>query len=46
MSTLCGMRRRGLHTHEAIRDFCERIGVSKANSVVDFALLEACIKKI
>ncbi len=45
MSTLCGMRRRVTHT-EAIRDFCERIGVSKANSVVDFALLEACIKKI
>lgn len=43
MSTLCGMRRRG-YTPEAIRDFCERIGVSKANSVVDFALLEACIR--
>ena len=38
MSTLCGMRRRG-YTPEAIRDFCERIGVSKANSVVDFAFL-------
>ena len=44
MSTLCGMRRRG-YTPEAIRDFCERIGVSKANSVVDFALLEACIRE-
>jgi glutaminyl-tRNA synthetase len=43
MSTLCGMRRRG-YTAEAIRDFCERIGVSKANSVIDFALLEACIR--
>lgn len=43
MSTLCGMRRRG-YTPEAIRDFCERIGVSKANSVIDFALLEACIR--
>lgn len=44
MSTLCGMRRRG-YPAEAIRDFCERIGVSKANSVVDFALLEACVRE-
>ncbi|MCH5210621.1 MAG: glutamine--tRNA ligase/YqeY domain fusion protein [Oscillospiraceae bacterium] len=44
MSTLCGMRRRG-YTPEAIRDFCERIGVAKANSVVDFALLEACLRE-
>ena len=44
MSTLCGMRRRG-YTAEAIRDFCERIGVSKANSVIDFAMLEACIRE-
>lgn len=43
MSTLCGMRRRG-YTPEAIRDFCERIGVSKANSVIDFAMLEACVR--
>ncbi|MCH5212287.1 MAG: glutamine--tRNA ligase/YqeY domain fusion protein [Oscillospiraceae bacterium] len=43
MSTLCGMRRRG-YTPEAIRDFCERIGVAKANSVIDFAMLEACIR--
>ena len=43
MSTLCGMRRRG-YTPAAIRDFCERIGVSKANSVIDFALLEACLR--
>ncbi len=43
MSTLCGMRRRG-YTPAAIRDFCERIGVSKANSVIDFAMLEACIR--
>ena len=35
----------GGYTPEAIRDFCERIGVSKANSVVDFALLEACIRE-
>ncbi len=44
MSTLCGMRRRG-YTPEAIRDFCERIGVAKANSVIDFAILEACIRE-
>ncbi len=43
MSTLCGMRRRG-YTPAAIRDFCDRIGVAKANSVIDFALLEACIR--
>ncbi|MDD6484399.1 MAG: glutamine--tRNA ligase/YqeY domain fusion protein [Clostridiales bacterium] len=44
MSTLCGMRRRG-YTPEAIRDFCDRIGVAKSNSVIDFALLEACIRE-
>lgn len=43
MATLCGLRRRG-YPAEAIRDFCERIGVAKANSVVDFALLEACVR--
>ena len=44
MSTLCGMRRRG-YTPAAIRDFCERIGVAKANSVIDFAMLEACVRE-
>ena len=44
MSTLCGMRRRG-YTPESIRDFCDRIGVAKANSVIDFAILEACIRE-
>ena len=44
MSTLCGMRRRG-YTPASIRDFCERIGVSKVNSVIDFALLEACLRE-
>ena len=38
------MRRRG-YTPEAIRDFCERIGVSKAYSVIDFAMLEACVRE-
>ena len=43
MVTLSGMRRRG-YPAEAIRDFCDRIGVSKAHSVIDFALLEACVR--
>ncbi len=43
MATISGMRRRG-YPPEAIRDFCERIGVSKAYSVIDFALLEACVR--
>ncbi len=44
MPTLSGFRRRG-YTPEAIRNFCERIGVSKANSVVDIAMLEHCIRE-
>jgi len=44
MSTLCGMRRRG-YTPEAIRDFCDRIGVAKSNSVVDMNLLEHCVRE-
>lgn len=43
MATISGMRRRG-YPAEAIRDFCEKIGVSKAYSVVDFALLESCVR--
>ncbi len=43
MPTISGLRRRGF-TPESIRDFCERIGVSKANSVVDSGLLEYCIR--
>ena len=43
MSTLCGMRRRGFPP-EAILDFVSRIGVAKANSVVDFAMLEHCVR--
>ena len=42
--TLSGIRRRG-YTPESIRKFCEMIGVSKANSVVDTALLEHCIRE-
>ena len=44
MGTLCGMRRRG-YSAEAIRDFCDRIGVAKANSVIEFSLLEACVRE-
>jgi glutaminyl-tRNA synthetase len=43
MVTLCGMRRRG-YPPEAIRDFVERVGVAKAYSVVDYGLLEACVR--
>ncbi len=44
MPTISGMRRRG-YTPEAIRDFCERIGVAKTSSTVDVALLEHCIRE-
>jgi glutaminyl-tRNA synthetase len=44
LPTLAGLRRRGF-TPEAIRDFCERIGVAKANSMVDSALLEHCLRE-
>lgn len=43
MATICGMRRRG-YPAEAIREFCEKIGVSKAYSVIDFAMLESCVR--
>jgi glutaminyl-tRNA synthetase len=44
MPTLAGIRRRG-YTPEAIRTFCERIGVAKRNSVVDIAMLEHCLRE-
>lgn len=44
MPTISGLRRRG-YTPEAIRDFCERIGVAKRNSIVDIALLEHCVRE-
>ncbi|MDP2315576.1 MAG: glutamine--tRNA ligase/YqeY domain fusion protein [Pseudomonadota bacterium] len=43
MPTLAGLRRRGV-TPEAIREFCERIGVAKANSVVDIEALDAAVR--
>lgn len=45
MATLSGMRRRG-YPAKAIRDFCEKIGVSKAYSVVDMGLLESCVRDV
>jgi len=44
MPTISGFRRRG-YTPESIRNFCELIGVAKANSIVDFALLEHCLRE-
>jgi len=44
MPTLAGLRRRGVPP-EAIRDFCQRIGVAKRDSLVDIALLEHCIRE-
>lgn len=43
MPTIAGLRRRG-YTPESLRDFCERIGISKSDGVVDFGLLEFCIR--
>ena len=44
MPTISGLRRRGF-TPKAIRDFCERIGVAKSNSTVDYELLEHCVRE-
>jgi glutaminyl-tRNA synthetase len=44
MPTISGLRRRG-YTPAAIRNFCELIGVAKANSIVDMALLEDCVRE-
>jgi glutaminyl-tRNA synthetase len=44
MPTISGLRRRG-YTAESIREFCDRIGVAKANSTVDIALLEHCLRE-
>jgi glutaminyl-tRNA synthetase len=44
MPTLAGLRRRG-YTPESIRDFCERIGVTKAANLVEVALLEHCLRE-
>jgi len=44
MPTISGLRRRG-YTPESIRDFCDRIGVAKADSTVEHALLESCLRQ-
>ena len=44
MPTLCGLRRRG-YTARSIRNFCERIGVSKAASTVEYGFLEHCLRE-
>jgi glutaminyl-tRNA synthetase len=44
MPTLSGIRRRG-YTPEALRDFCERIGVARCDNMVEFALLEHCVRE-
>jgi glutaminyl-tRNA synthetase len=44
MPTISGFRQRG-YTPESIRNFCDRIGVAKSNSVVDLALLEYCLRE-
>lgn len=44
MPTIAGLRRRG-YTPESIRDFCERVGIAKANSLVDMALMEHCVRE-
>jgi glutaminyl-tRNA synthetase len=44
MPTICGMRERG-YTPAAIKDFCERIGVAKSNSLVDVNMLEHCVRE-
>ena len=44
MPTICGMRRRG-YTPDAIRDFCSRIGVARAENLVEYSLLEFCVRE-
>ncbi len=44
MPTIAGMRRRG-YTPESIRNFCERIGVAKNESLIDISLLEHCVRE-
>jgi len=44
LPTLSGMRRRG-YTPEAVRNFCEKIGVGRRENIVDLALLEYCVRE-
>ena len=44
MPTICGMRRRGF-TAESIRNFCDRIGIARRDNMIDFSLLEFCLRE-
>ena len=44
MPTICGLRRRG-YTPESIRNFAERVGVAKRDNVIEYSLLEFCIRE-
>ena len=44
MPTLCGMRRRG-YTPRSIRNFCERVGVTKSDNTIEYAFLEYCLRE-
>lgn len=44
MPTICGFRRRG-YTPESIRNFCEKIGVAKRDNVIDYSVLEFCLRE-
>lgn len=44
MPTICGLRRRG-YTPKSIRDFCRQIGIAKFNGVIDFGVLENCVRE-
>jgi glutaminyl-tRNA synthetase len=44
MPTISGMRRRG-YTPEAIRDFCERVGIARREILLEFSLLEFCVRE-
>lgn len=44
MPTICGLRRRG-YTAKSIRNFCERIGIAKVNSTVEYSFLEHCLRE-
>ncbi len=45
LPTLCGMRKRG-YPPEAIRQFCEIIGITRADSVIDMSILEECVRSV
>jgi len=44
MPTLCGLRRRG-YTPQSIRNFCERVGVTKTTNTIEYAFLEYCLRE-